>query len=141
MKLVIDASVALKWFLRGRPDEPDGDAALEILRGHVEGRYALLQPPHFLAEMCAVLARESPATSADDLRDLLELAIPQRDDAALYARAMRLSQQLGHHLFDTLYHALALEERDTVLVTADERYLAKAAGQGCIVALARWTPG
>jgi hypothetical protein len=30
--------------------------------------------------------------------------------------------ETDHHLFDTLYHAVALEHGDAVLVTADDRY-------------------
>jgi len=48
---------------------------------------------------------------------------------------MRLSRQLGHHLFDTLYHAVAFEE-DTTLVIADERYYDKASVLGNIILLA-----
>jgi hypothetical protein len=33
---------------------------------------------------------------------------------------VQLSRPLGHHLFDTLYHAVAFEE-DITLITADER--------------------
>ena len=135
MKLVVDASVALKWFFRDRSDEPGVAAALDILRGHAQGRLALLQPVHFHAEMCAVLAREAPSAAAENLRDLLGLGIATRDDETVYARAMQLSGQLGHHLFDTLYHALALETDDGLLVTADEAYCRKAARLGRIAPL------
>ena len=109
MRLVLDASVALKWFFRDRSDEPDVEAAAEILQAYAAGRHELLAPPHFLAEMCAVLAREAPDTVDANLSDLLALAIPTRDDALIHSRAMHLSRDLGHHLFDTLYHAVALE--------------------------------
>jgi predicted nucleic acid-binding protein len=36
-----------------------------------------------------------------------------------------LAIDLGHHLFDTLYHAVALES-EACLVTADDRYHRKA---------------
>lgn len=39
-------------------------------------------------------------------------------------------------MFDTLYHAIALEHPDVVLVTADERYWRAAHTQGRIVRLA-----
>lgn len=138
--LVIDASVALQWFLRGDHEEADAPAALAILSGHAQGRLSLLQPPHFLAEVCAVLARAAPATMDDDLRDLLDLSIPRRDDPVVYARAMQLSLQLGHHLSDTLYHAVALETAGAVLVTADDNYRRKALQHGLdrIVSLTHW---
>jgi predicted nucleic acid-binding protein len=139
VRLVLDASVALKWFFRAQPDEQDGDVASEILKAYAAGQIELLAPPHFEAEMCAVLAREAPDTMAEHLADLLDLAIPVRGDAAAYARAMQLSRDLDHHLFDTLYHAVALEAEDSLLVTADARYFAKASRSGGIQLLSRWS--
>lgn len=138
MRLVVDASVGLKWFFRDQADEAGADAALDILRAHVAGRHSIMQPPHFLAEVCAALAREAPQTMTENLRDLLDLAIPTRSDAAIFARAMQLSHALDHHLFDTLYHAVALETEAAVLVTADDRYLNKAQGFGQLMRLSDW---
>ena len=53
---------------------------------------------------------------------------------ASYRRGAELSIQLKQHLFDTLYHAVALEEGAT-LVTADEAYFAKAKDLGNITRL------
>ena len=139
MNLVVDASVALKWFFRERADEAEVQPALEILQGYIEGRHGLLQPWHFQVEMCAVLARESPALMRENLRDLLALSMPTRDDEIVLWRAMQLSSQLGHHLFDTLYHAVALETDDSVLVTADETYCRKARGLGRVTPLSAWS--
>jgi predicted nucleic acid-binding protein len=50
-------------------------------------------------------------------------------------RAADLSISLNHHLFDTLYHAVALEEGAT-LVTADDAYFDKAKHLGGIELLA-----
>jgi predicted nucleic acid-binding protein len=138
VKLVLDASVALKWFFGARPDERDANAASEILKAYAAGLHELLAPPHFQAEVCSVLAREAPNTMADHLADLLDLAIPVRGDAAVYARAMQLSRDLEHHLFDTLYHAVALETDDSTLVTADARYFAKASTLGRVQLLSKW---
>lgn len=136
MKLVLDASVALKWFFRARAEEPDVDIALDLLRGVAGGAVELLQPPHFVAEVSAVLSREAPEHAPRDLRDLLDIAFRTRDDAAVYARAMKLAIDLDHHLFDTLYHAVAVETPGAVFVTADARYLAKTKGAAQVCALA-----
>jgi predicted nucleic acid-binding protein len=53
-------------------------------------------------------------------------------------RAAGLSISLNHHLFDTLYHAVALEEGAT-LVTADETYFAKAGYLGGMMLLAKFS--
>jgi predicted nucleic acid-binding protein len=50
-------------------------------------------------------------------------------------RAAELTVVLRHHLFDTLYHAVALEEGAT-LVTADEAYFTRAKELGSIARLA-----
>jgi predicted nucleic acid-binding protein len=42
---------------------------------------------------------------------------------------------LNHHLFDTLYHAVALQSSDTFFITADTQYLRKADKLGHIIEL------
>ena len=139
MKLVVDASVAVKWFLPDASREPDADRAAALLRAIGDGRVELLQPPHWLAEVAAAITRLRPeiTAAAIDLLDTMELATAT--DAGLYKHASRLAQQLDQHLFDTLYHALALDN-DALLVTADDRYLRKAGRLGRIVALDEWAP-
>jgi hypothetical protein len=56
-------------------------------------------------------------------------------------RACGLAIELDQHLFDTLYHAVARERPDAMLVAADERYLAAGASPGCVDPLAAWRPG
>jgi predicted nucleic acid-binding protein len=60
---------------------------------------------------------------------LAALEFPTTDDPNVIRRATRLAIETNHHLFDTLYHAVALEHEDAVLVTADDRYYGKAASQ------------
>lgn len=47
----------------------------------------------------------------------------------------QLSREIDHHLFGTLYHAVALSFDGAVLVTADECYYAKASRRGGLVLL------
>jgi len=136
--LVVDASVAIKWFLHVRPDEAQTDLALNILAGLDSGAIELVQPPHFVAEVAAVLAREKPGEALADLSDLLDLEFQSVEGLGVYFTATELSIQLGHHLFDTLYHATALQLPDAVYVTADRRYYDKAQNLGQIVLLAEF---
>lgn len=140
-RLVVDASVALKWFFRTRADEPDVQIALQILQGVHDGRVGLLQPPHFLAEMAAVLIREAPTTAAANWRDLQLITMQVVEGPAIYTRAMALAKLHQHHLFDTLYHAVALEAGDAMLVTADAHYARKAHAVGSIVRLSAFKLG
>jgi predicted nucleic acid-binding protein len=134
--VVADASVALKWFFRTRADEADVGPALELLKGVADGRVELLEPPHFIAEMAAVLVREAPRTAAANLRDLLAIEMRIDADESAYVTAMGLADKHKHHLFDTLYHALALATPGAQFVTADEGYWRKARTQGAMVRLA-----
>jgi predicted nucleic acid-binding protein len=138
VKLVLDASVVLKWFFSQGPDEADTGAALALLKAVGEGVVSLVQPPHFVAEVAAVLVRESPQDAQRCLRDLLDIDMQLADDPQVMARAVDLSARYTHHLFDTLYHAVALETPGAVLVTADAAYLRKAAAEGQIVSLMKF---
>ena len=135
-QLVLDASVAVKWFLPDAPDEADTPAACELLIGVQKGRLTLRQPVHWRPEIAAVLARRLPPTqAADSVDDLAAIVGITIDDSPSAMRlAIELSAELDHHLFDTLYHALALDA-GIPLVTADTRYHRKAAHLGRIVLL------
>ncbi|MDO8787398.1 MAG: type II toxin-antitoxin system VapC family toxin [Sulfuritalea sp.] len=136
MILVLDASVAIKWFLQFREGEDHCQRALEILARIDDGRVLMVQPPHFLAEMGAVLAREKPADAMADLSDLMVVEFESVAEPAVYETACELAVRLGQHLFDTLYHAVALHTPGATLVTADKRYFRNARNLGRITLLA-----
>lgn len=77
MICVIDASVAVKWFVAGdwALQEDHVDNALALLQATAQGSVQLLQPPHFLAEVAAVLARLKPGTAVEDIGNLTALEI------------------------------------------------------------------
>ena len=135
----VDASVAIKWFLFFKPEEDHAGRALKILEDAVSGRLKLYQPPHFVAEMAAVLARVSPQEALLDLRDLLNTEFHRVEGSEIYATATELAMRLDHHVFDTLYHAVALHTPGATLVTADRRYYDKARREGQIILLADWS--
>ena len=85
-----------------------------------------------MAEMAAVLARESPDTANDSVNDLLTMTWETMADEVVYRRAIALANTLDHHLFDTFYHAVALVHGAT-LVTADAKYFKKAKTLGAMV--------
>ena len=138
MICVVDASVAIKWFAQGdwAIQEQHLDSALDILLACRNGRVDLYQPPHFLAEVAAVLARVTPQFALQCTHDIAAMNITWAAPTVAYARAITLATQLNHHLFDTLYHALALETSGAMFVTADRRYFDKAQHLGQIV----WLP-
>ena len=138
MICVVDASVAVKWFAEGdwALREDDIEPALEILKASTRGTLDFYQPPHFLAEVAAVVSRLKPDRAQQYIDNLAQLNITWAGPTEAYARAIELVRQLEHHLFDTLYHAVALSIPGAVLVTADRRYFAKAQHLGQIAWLA-----
>jgi predicted nucleic acid-binding protein len=137
-QLVLDASVIVKWLIRDPDREPDSERAGEIFRAVQRHSIQLVQPPHWLSEVAAVLARLSPATAEEDVADLHDLDLEVARTEGIYTTAVRLAIEMDHHLFDTLYHAVALELPDATLVTSDERYYRKARRLGRIHPLSGW---
>jgi predicted nucleic acid-binding protein len=86
--------------------------------------------------MAGVLAREAPARAARDLADLGLVEMSVVDETQVVHRALELAIHHRQHVFDTMYHAVALSRPDALLVTADERYWRAARGVGRIVRLA-----
>jgi len=137
MRVVVDASVVVKWVLPDAEREALTGEALAVLQAIRSGDAEPIQPPHWLAEVAAVLARLRPEIAESTLALLDALELPVAADFAIYRRALRLAGELGHHLFDTLYHAVALE-REALLITADAHYQRKALYLGAVVGLAGW---
>jgi predicted nucleic acid-binding protein len=136
--VVLDASVILKWLLEDPARVPDIEKAFTLVESVVSGRLEILQPVHWLAEVAAVAARLVPQTAVGDVEMLAAFEFPTTDSPTVMRRATSLAIETNHHLFDTLYHAVALEHEDAMLVTADERYFGKAEGYGTIRTLDDW---
>ena len=118
MPLVVDASIAFKWFV----PEADAESALALLDQDVE----LLTPDLIFAEIGnAMWARlrtiEAGAAAADAaqlaLRRIFNRIFPASD---LVRRATQLAFELRHPVYDCVYLALC-EQENALLVTADER--------------------
>lgn len=136
--LTVDASVAVKWFLA--TDEADGERAIAVLLAAREGKASFLQPAHWRAEVAAVLARREPTLAMDCVADLLHLpGVAVLDSDSILLAAAQMAVDLGEHVFDTLYHAAAIES-GALLVTADERYFKRARRLGSIRLLREYAP-
>ena len=134
-RYVIDASVSVKWFIDDEEDEQDVDIACGLLEQGNTGQCRFIQPSHWIGEVAAVLARRQPASAVRNIEDLLLFNFYSViGNPSVYRRAIALAQRLDHHLFDTLYHAAALEE-NIPFITADRQYFKKAQKLGNIVML------
>jgi predicted nucleic acid-binding protein len=125
MSLVVDASVALRWFIEA-PGSPEASALLE-------GDDPLIAPDLVVPEVTNAawkLARAGEITREHAER--IAAAAPSSFTALLGAaglavRALSLALELGHPVYDCLYLALAEAEK-TRVVTADERLLRRVRG-------------
>jgi predicted nucleic acid-binding protein len=132
--LTLDASVIYKWYLDPSA-EADVEAAQAIAIALRAGQIAVVQPPHWLAEVATVTARMLPRDAATIVDELAKLNLETMAGTALYQRAVRLAIDTGAHVFDSLYHAVALENPERTFITADQRYFKAARRFGQIAML------
>jgi len=132
---VLDASVVVKWFLRDTENEEDISIALEILKALRNDKIMVLQPIHWLTEVAAVISRLRPDDAENVISLLYAMELPVCNNPVVFNVACRLAKTYHHHLFDTLYHAVALSQDNATLVTADLRYLNKVQNEGKIIPL------
>jgi predicted nucleic acid-binding protein len=122
VKLVIDASVAVKWLL----DEPGTREAEALLGACQEGRITPFAPEILAAEVAAVLWKRVVrgflrADQAAFLYERFNRIRPVLTPiSSLAGSAMRLALEHRHSVYDSLYVAFALEN-GCDLITADER--------------------
>lgn len=140
-RVVVDASVAVKWLFPDDAGEGNVKEALRLLDEIGSGRAEPLQPAHWLSEVLAVSARFDPAVAREAAGLLAAMEFEILDEPGVYETAVELAASLGHHLFDTLYHAVALHGGEAELVTADERYFRKAQARGRIRLLETYGDG
>jgi predicted nucleic acid-binding protein len=123
--LVIDAGVALKWFV-----DEDGSAQAAAL---LAGPDLLIAPDLILAEVGnAAWKAVRNGTMLPEQLDHAAARLPAAFDeltplAALSRRAGAIALALDHPVYDCCYLALA-EARAATLVTADRRLLRRLAG-------------
>jgi predicted nucleic acid-binding protein len=123
LTLIVDASVALKWYLG---DEPHAAEARAILDGGED----LIAPDIIIAEVCnaawlGVRASRVGQRQAEAIaRSLPGFFTVLVGGSGLAERGVAIAGQLDHPVYDCFYLALA-EARDAALITADRRLLRK----------------
>jgi len=120
MSLVVDASVAAKWYL----EESDSDLAQQF----VEAGHELIAPELLLVEVANTLFKAWSRGAIDDAHMDGALAQLPTAFAALWpiadlvADAMVIARILLHPVYDCIYLALAWRTGARI-VTADERLI------------------
>ena len=127
MKVVVDASVAAKWFSR---EEYSGEAAA-LKQAYVDGIVELVAPMHLIYEVGnsiwknKQLSVEDASRAVSLLLDLdLNLVEPSADDLK---RAMEIARKMNTTFYDALYIQVA-EKYGVKLITADGRQIEKSKG-------------
>ena len=122
MRVVLDASVELKWVLI----EPNVDKALELRQEFQIGIHEFLAPDIFSIEIAHALSKAHRQRKLSEeqanvhLADILSTLPQLHSSVSLLPRAFELSLQTRASLYDCLYLSLSERERCSVL-TADER--------------------
>ena len=140
MAMVIDASVAILWFVSGEHEV----AAQQILQNQGD----LIAPDLLGAEAANTLTkyvavgqipREEARLALREILVLMTRIVPMQE---LHDEALRLALDLRHPVYDCYYLALA-QRHNAVFVTADKRFLRKLAGtvhDRSVLHLADWRP-
>lgn len=125
MTLVVDASVAFKWFV----NEPDSTVAIAT-RGSDRD---LIAPELVVSEVCnsawkSFRRGQLTAVQCEIIATSIAPAFAHLiGHASLAQRAMAIATDLSHPVYGCLYLALAERER-TVVVTADGRLVGRVQG-------------
>jgi predicted nucleic acid-binding protein len=125
LNVVLDASVAAKWFLP-RAGEPLADEALALLRRYAEGDVEFTVPDLFWAEFgnilskCVRTGRLSEKSAAGALSDILRYSLSTASGRELADDALAIALSTGRTVYDAMYVALAVQ-RNAAFITADER--------------------
>ena len=119
-RLVVDASVVLKWFV----SEDGSEAALRLL----DGEKRFLAPDHMFAETTNAVWKRvrlrdlSVEYGFEIIRKIHRTAIAIEIVSCrdLAAEAYKIAVTYGRSVYDAMYVALA-KQRNTRLITADDR--------------------
>jgi len=123
--LIVDASVAGKWFLPPQ-HEPFAFQAREVFNRFQQGQFEIVVPDLFWPEMANIfrkavlqrrISRAEARASIGDLRSV-RLAVVPTEPLAL--EALRIALEHSVSSYDAFYVALAAESQFPLL-TADER--------------------
>ena len=124
-RLVLDASVAIKWAMPSAR-EPLTNESVQLLKRYADAEVEFLVPDVFWAEVGNVLWKgtrqrrwrqaEAEAVAADmRARDFATVS-----SLSLMPEALRIAFAYDRSIYDSLYVALAVQSK-AELITADER--------------------
>jgi len=123
--LVLDASIAAKWWLPA-PRETLRHEALSLLERYAQGQIRFIVPDLFWLELANILwkalrqGRCSRSLAESAIRDTRSRNFPTISSVELLPEAFAIADNFDRTVYDSVYVALAVA-RKAELVTADER--------------------
>ena len=133
---VVDASVAVKWFIRER--EKDREAALNLRGRHIQGQTRMIVPELFLLEVPNAIkaGRKGTEEELDQvLKTLIDLDLQvERHSETVLRKTNAVAWAYNLTWYDAVYVALA-EILGFPCVTADEALLRKMRGHSIVIHL------
>jgi len=118
--LIVDASVAIKWFV----EEEATPLAVSLL----DSSEPLLAPDFLVVELTNIAWKKAFRGDIDVVHAQLIATQVQKPFAALYPvvelheKALELALELGHPVYDCMYLACAGLVEDGYVITADQRF-------------------
>ena len=139
LPLVVDSSVAIKWFVV----EPYSADARRILEDYQAGLVSFSAPDLIYAEVGNIVWKKQtmqgldPADAREILESLRSITFRITPASDLLEEAYRIAVKYQRTVYDSLYLALSLREQSQ-FVTADERLVNAVSGHMPNVV---WAPG
>lgn len=143
-RLVVDASVVVKWHLT---DEEDAHQAAVVLDRYAAGELALVAPEQIRYEVPNAITvatfghspRLTPRQAAAAIAEFLGLRMPTVSDDDLIISVHQVARQFRLAFYNALYMALAQRLRLPFL-TADRRLYDRVRQLPGVTWLAAWAP-
>jgi predicted nucleic acid-binding protein len=137
LRLVVDSSVVLKWFV----DEPQRELAAALL----DSDDVLIAPDLALSEVTNALWRKArkgevtPLQVAEAIHEIGSILVLRPVTPEMTETAFQIAQTIGHSIYDCLFLACAMQE-EAELITADAKFLEKLTQQDLAMKVRQLSP-
>ncbi len=134
---VLDAGVAVKWFLPASV-EPFSGEALSLLKQYTKGNLNFFVPDLFFAEFANVLwkaeryGRCEKIVADAAIEQIVKSGFLSFPTSTLVEQALEIARVYARTVYDSIYVALAIRTK-TQAITADERLANSLAGRVPVV--------
>ena len=124
MKVVVDASIGIKWFKKEK--EKDVCQAINLIKKYQAGAFEFIIPDLFFMELISAL-RMNTTLSTEDLQNVFRQVLHLHftivyPDEQLILSSISISKSQALTLYDSIYIGAA-QNNDAFFVTADKKIL------------------